>query len=110
MKKSPSYMNLSGWLPIPWSHWCNFQSQWVGSYGLNSDQFYNALKMIADDLNDNRSKKTIANNISNYLKDENIKVRNGFIKMFIEESYTFVYECFKIDEIYQSAAFEKVKY
>jgi hypothetical protein len=98
MKKSPPYMMLSGWLPIPWSHWIHFQSLWVGSNGLTTDQFYVTLKIIADGLNDKHQTKKVIKDALFYLKSE--KSDTKFTETFVEEGFVFVHECYKIEKYY----------
>lgn len=101
-KKSPKYITLSGWLPASYSHYRTLESYWVGYSSLTTDEFYNVLKMIADDLNDGIRKKTIIKNVEKYLKDSDLsKYRPVARDYFIGEVFTFVSEYYEISKYYK---------
>ena len=109
-KKSPKYMILSGWLPVCYSHYRHLESQCVGSNSLTTDEFYDALKMIADYLNDDVKKKTIVKNLEKYLKDAVVKYRPVARDYIIEEAFTFVNEYYEIYLYYNQLNNDSISY
>ena len=98
-KKAIHYIMLSGWLPIPYSQWNTVQSCWVGSTSLNTDQFYNACKLIADRLNDKKKKGNLKRTIISYLKtDEGIKREPRFFELFFEDAFEMVQQSYEIEQ------------
>lgn len=98
-KKPIHYMLLSGWLPIPYSQWNHLESLWVGSCGLDTDQFYNACKIIADRLNDKKKKSSIKKTIISYLKKDPEIIRDKkFFEMFFENAFEMVQDSYEIEQ------------